>query len=349
MKVKTMKKTVALLAFVAGVLAGSASAAMTHTAATIDTRADMLADVLPDDTPVALETDDDGQLVIVLSTNITGSLTIPADLGSVTVDLNGWSIVGTNGVDGTETTFGGNGGAAVVVKGTCGADAGPTAITVRNEPSTQLWENGPYFATCNVGATKPEESGWYFWWGDTVGYTNTGSAWIPVKDGTTPITFDNSSPANSTYDKTLSDLQSAGYIDDANNPFLNAAHDAATVNLGAPWRMMTNAELDKLVDENVCTREWKVNYNGSGVNGFLFRGAVAPYSNNEVFFPAAGLGDGAVNGYPNSTYANYWTSWPKSDDTTYAWYMSFREGGVPYKSCNKRFHGRPVRAVRDVK
>ena len=28
----------------------------------------------------------------------------------------------------------------------------------------QLWENGPYWATCNVGATKPEESGYYFWW-----------------------------------------------------------------------------------------------------------------------------------------------------------------------------------------
>ena len=34
----------------------------------------------------------------------------------------------------------------------------------------QLWENGPYWAECNVGATKPEEYGYYFWWGDTVGY-----------------------------------------------------------------------------------------------------------------------------------------------------------------------------------
>jgi len=26
-------------------------------------------------------------------------------------------------------------------------------------PGVQLWENGPYWAECNVGATKPEESG----------------------------------------------------------------------------------------------------------------------------------------------------------------------------------------------
>lgn len=100
----TMKKTVALLAFVAGVLAGSASAAMTHTAATIDTRADVLMDELPEGTPVKPMIDDDGQLVIVLSTNITGSLTIPADLGSVTLDLNGWSIVGGEGPTGGEGT-----------------------------------------------------------------------------------------------------------------------------------------------------------------------------------------------------------------------------------------------------
>ena len=40
----------------------------------------------------------------------------------------------------------------------------------------QLWEGGPYWAECNVGASSPHEYGYYFWWGDTVGYTNTGSA-----------------------------------------------------------------------------------------------------------------------------------------------------------------------------
>ena len=34
----------------------------------------------------------------------------------------------------------------------------------------QLWEGGPYWATTNIGAEKPEDYGYYFWWGDTVGY-----------------------------------------------------------------------------------------------------------------------------------------------------------------------------------
>ena len=34
-----------------------------------------------------------------------------------------------------------------------------------NLPSGTLW------ATCNIGASKPSESGLYFQWGDTQGYT----------------------------------------------------------------------------------------------------------------------------------------------------------------------------------
>jgi len=49
----------------------------------------------------------------------------------------------------------------------------------------QLWENGPYWAECNVGAAKPEEYGYYFFWGDTVGGKRNAanSSWVSVKDG----------------------------------------------------------------------------------------------------------------------------------------------------------------------
>ena len=57
------------------------------------------------------------------------------------------------------------------------------SFTVRINPGdndlggVQLWENGPYWAECNVGASEPEECGYYFWWGDTVGYTRSGGTW----------------------------------------------------------------------------------------------------------------------------------------------------------------------------
>ena len=34
----------------------------------------------------------------------------------------------------------------------------------------QLWENGPLWATTNIGADSPTDVGYYFWWGDTLGY-----------------------------------------------------------------------------------------------------------------------------------------------------------------------------------
>ena len=43
-------------------------------------------------------------------------------------------------------------------------------ITIRLRGKVQLWEGGPYWATTNIGAEKPEDYGYYFWWGDTVGY-----------------------------------------------------------------------------------------------------------------------------------------------------------------------------------
>ena len=41
---------------------------------------------------------------------------------------------------------------------------------VKLETWVQLWADGPYWAECNVGAQTPEDAGYSFWWGDTVGY-----------------------------------------------------------------------------------------------------------------------------------------------------------------------------------
>ena len=46
----------------------------------------------------------------------------------------------------------------------CEADGGHKMI--------QLWKDGPYWAETNIGAENPWDFGYYFWWGDTVGYTH---------------------------------------------------------------------------------------------------------------------------------------------------------------------------------
>ena len=204
----------------------------------------------------------------------------------------------------------------------------------------QLWENGPYWAECNVGASKPEEYGYYFWWGDTVGYTNTGSGWISVKDGTS-ISFGDSDTSLSTYGKDNSALLSAGYIDETGN--LVAAYDAATAHLGSSWRMPTDAEVSALV--NNCTTTWITT---NGVYGRLVTGK-GNYVNRSIFLPAAGYGDDSAL-YDVGSYGSYWSSTlytPYSGSSVYAWFLDF------YSSYNYfrwyygvRCSGRSVRPVR---
>ena len=55
-------------------------------------------------------------------------------------------------------------------------------VTDNGHEGVQLWEGGPYWATTNIGADKPEDAGLYFWWGDTVGYRRSGDAWV-ASDG----------------------------------------------------------------------------------------------------------------------------------------------------------------------
>ncbi len=201
----------------------------------------------------------------------------------------------------------------------------------------QLWEGGPYWAECNVGATTPEEYGYAFWWGDTGGYTHTGSRWASVKDGSS-ISFVSSGPAATTYCKDNGALLAAGWIDSTGN--LAAAHDAATAHLGAPWRMPTDAEFSALLSN--CITEWITT---NGVSGRLVMGQGA-YADRSIFLPAAGYGSGTYNSGAGS-YGNYRSSTPDSDVSWHARYISFTSSSISQGS-SYRFYGSFVRPVRDA-
>ncbi len=194
----------------------------------------------------------------------------------------------------------------------------------------QLWENGPYWAECNVGASRPEEYGYYFWWGDTVGYTRSGGTWTDYGDGDGSGYYSGVTWVSSTGRKMSSSpfsefscptmekdnwaLMSAGYIDSTVN--LVAAHDAATVHLGAPWRMPTDAEFSALIKN--CTTTWTTQ---NGVYGRLVTGKGA-YANRSIFLPAAG-GGGDSDLYRPGSIGFYWSSTPTSDDSGGAWRLDF--------------------------
>ena len=136
-------------------------------------------------------------------------------------------------------------------------------------PSKTLW------ATCNVGASKPSDSGLYFQWGDTSGYTadqlgkDKRFTWNDYK-----FSIDGSSSNFSKYTTTGATLK----LED----------DAAHANMGGDWHMPTPKQCQELIDNTIS--EWTTQY---GVNGRLFTSKKD--SSKSIFIPAAGLAwDGSV-------------------------------------------------------
>ena len=223
----------------------------------------------------------------------------------------------------------------------------PVWTVVDTHASVQLWEGGPYWATTNVGAEEPWEYGYYFWWGDTVGYTRSGGTWTDgyYYSGVTwvPSTGEqmSSSPFSSsscpTYGKSDSQLQSAGYIDAIGN--LAPEHDAAHVHWGGGWRMPTSDEINALVSN--CTTTWITT---NGVSGRLVTGKGA-FANRSIFLPAAGYGGGSILGRPGS-YGFFWSSTPNSDLSYYAWDLYFYSSDFYRSSYFDRYYGQSVRPVR---
>lgn len=205
----------------------------------------------------------------------------------------------------------------------------------------QLWEGGPYWAECNVGAAKPDEYGYRFWWGDTVGYTqNVNKAgWDAVDGSVTGFEFSDSNAKIATYGKSSEQLYDGGTgCIDANSKDgkLKPEYDAATAYLGSPWRMPTKAEIDAFVDN--CTTEWTANWEGTGKAGYIVRGKGA-YASKSIFLPDA------LDEYPNGGWGcHYWVSTILLDDSNEAWNLDIKY--MDTEDYDPRFFANYVRPVR---
>ena len=172
--------------------------------------------------------------------------------------------------------------------------------------------SGLKWATCNVGATTPEEYGDYFAWGEVEPKTtyNTG-----------------------TY-KYYDDSNLTKYTSNDSKTVLDPEDDAATVNWGGAWRMPTKAEQDEL--RTKCTWDWTTQ---NGVNGYKVTGP----NGNSIFLPAAGyvFGGPLVNA---GSDGGYWSSSLYTDLPRLAYYVDFYSHGVDW-SGDDRYDGRSVRPV----
>ena len=197
----------------------------------------------------------------------------------------------------------------------------------------QLWAGGPYWATTNIGAGNPWNSGLYFWWGDTTGHS-------PSSKGTFGFNFDDYTSMY-THGRSVSELKSSGWVvtEDGTN-VLAPAHDAAHVKRGGNWRMPTYQELRDLNDK--C--DWSLT-TMHGVNGCVIRGRGA-YASNSIFLPASGGGGGPRLWYYGSR-GRYWSSVPCPGSIENSYDLSFDLESTATHSADSydRSRGRPVRPV----
>lgn len=157
--------------------------------------------------------------------------------------------------------------------------------------------SGLKWATCNVGASKPEEYGNFFSWGETQPRTN----------------YDRKNP---TFGMKKYDLRDSGIIDD--NDLLTKNYDAAAKNWGSNWRMPTSTEFRELIDN--CT--W-ARTELNGVTGILF---TSKKYGNSIFLPAAGgleRSDHRFDAGIVGKDAHYWSSKAETFFTSSAYYLNF--------------------------
>ena len=174
------------------------------------------------------------------------------------------------------------------------------------------------WATCNIGASSPEEYGDYFAWGET-----------EPKEVYVWSTYKWCNGSQNTLTKYCTNKE-YGAVD--NKITLELEDDAAHVNWGGEWRMPTKAELEELREK--CT--WMP----AKINGVSGREITGP-NGNKLFLPYSGYC--SEGKYPGGGTGHCWSntsSLHKAYCLTYSW------DGNKFVAADLRSFGFTIRAVR---
>lgn len=168
------------------------------------------------------------------------------------------------------------------------------------------------WASCNVGASSPEEYGGYYAWGETE--EKSDYYWGTYK-------YYNSN--------------TMGCINIGSN-ISGTQYDVATVKWGNGWRMPTKEEFEEL--QTKCT--W-VAYTYNDVVGCKVTGP----NGNSIFLPCAGCRYGTSLNLAGN-FGVYWSGSLHEYYSDLAWYLDVYDSGYRYVDSDDRNGGASVRPVR---
>lgn len=174
-------------------------------------------------------------------------------------------------------------------------------------PSGTLW------ATCNVGAMKPEDVGGYYAWGETKAKDNYEWSNYSLSDGS----------------------ESSCY--DIGSDIANTQYDVARAKWGDPWRMPTLNDWEEITMNCSWTKSTLNNVNGLKIT--------SRKNGNSIFLPFTGCRWFTGVHYTENLYG--WLSNNSSLGIGFATFLQFSSMGIGYGNY-ERFIGLPVRPVRHV-
>lgn len=178
------------------------------------------------------------------------------------------------------------------------------------------------WAKSNLGATKQEESGNYYWWGEYPSQTEEPKYFGPG--------------ANYYCNDDIDIYEWSKYDGCDGRRVLEPEDDAATAVLGSPWRMPTKEEIEELMTK--C--EWEKSELG-GIKGFKIIGV----NGNSLFLPNVGWGRGSQL-YCVGSAGGYWSSSLHREYPSCAYYLD-TSWADNFQACGyrRRWYGHAIRPV----
>lgn len=181
------------------------------------------------------------------------------------------------------------------------------------------------WASFNVGAGHPGETGDFYAWGETT-----------EKSTYSDENYIFSTPSG--YNKYYYGFSEDGIFRADGRTVLEPEDDVAVQNLGDKWRIPTIDEINELKDENKCTWEW---INQKGMDGYLVTSKI---TRNSIFIPAIGS-KGASGEATLGLEGLYWSSSRRKEDSSLAWVLLFYSDYIHSGYNNFRSYGQQVRPV----
>ena len=185
-------------------------------------------------------------------------------------------------------------------------------------PSGTLW------ATMNVGASKAEEYGDYFAWGETK--SKSDYSWETYK--WCKGSYNNMSK--------YCNVNSSGTVD--KKIVLDYKDDTAYINWGEDWCLPTREQFEELFNSKYTFTNW---INQNNIQG---RKITSRINGNSLFLPAGGFRYN-ISKYDVNIYGCYWVRMLNSNFPHLAFYTYFDSKNIRLKEYDKRCVGQSVRPI----